>query len=63
MVQSDIATEPYGRPQRGARAEGAAIHPVKVDLVPAVNRVSRACRGTWARVTIDHFRHLTLQSV
>jgi hypothetical protein len=22
----------------------------------------RACRGTWARVTIDQFRHLALQT-
>jgi hypothetical protein len=26
-------------------------------------KLAMVCRGTWARVTIDHFRHLTLQNV
>ena len=33
------------------------------DALCVLSQAAAVCRGTWARVTIGHFRHLALQNV
>jgi hypothetical protein len=61
MKVSPVATPGAAQP------EAAGLGPIRAGihgLLAAAGRpAAEACRGTWARVTIDKFRHWALQTL
>ena len=54
-----------GRPPSDVRGRGSGVVTTSSAVTPvglSCTAVSITCRGTWARVTIDEFRHLALQT-
>jgi hypothetical protein len=48
--------------RRRSRGADSFVDSCVLDAFSVLSRRLPTCRGTWARVTIDHFRHLSFQN-
>ena len=62
MVQSDNTTEPWLVPWRVRAGDADAVAELPLGHLSWGAGTCHYCRGAWARVTIDPFRHWALQT-